>query len=103
MRGETRAGEGSAAIEFTPLVVLLRSTKLIGTLRSNDATATRTSLIKVNLSSYSLYLIVIIPTHLLCQMLANPPEGDFQVTIFKLRKRNKISSLLAYVLHKTRI
>ena len=35
--------------------------------------------------------------------LANPPEGDFQVTIFKLRKRNKISSLLAYVLHKTRI
>ena len=35
-------------------------------------------------------------------MLANPPEGEFQVTIFKLRKRNKISSLLVYVLHKTR-
>ena len=103
MRGETRPGKGSPPIEFTPLVVLLRSTRLIGTLRSNDATATRTSLKKKNLSSYSLYLIVIIPTHLLCQMLANPPEGDFQVTIFKLRKRNKISSLLAYVLHKTRI
>ena len=45
---------------------------------------------------------MIIPTHLLCQMWANPPEAEFQVTIFKLGKRNKISSLLVYVLYKTR-
>ena len=36
---------------------------------------------------------MIIPTHL-------PPEVKFQVTISKLRKRNKISLLLVYVLHK---
>ena len=46
--------------------------------------------------------IAIIPTHLLCQMWANPPEAEFQVTISKLRKRYKISSLLVYVLLKTR-
>ena len=36
-------------------------------------------------------------------MWANPPEAEFQVTISKLRKRNKISSLLVYVLHKREI
>ena len=46
---------------------------------------------------------MIIPTHLLCQMYAKPPDGEFQVTIFKLRKRNKISSLFVNVRHKTRI
>ena len=46
--------------------------------------------------------IAIIPTHLLCQMQANPPEAEFQGTKFKLRKRNKISPLLVCVLHKTR-
>ena len=35
-------------------------------------------------------------------MHGNPPEFDFQVTIFHFRKRNKISSLPVYVLHKTR-
>ena len=44
----------------------------------------------------------IIPTHLLCQLLANPPGVEFLDTISKYRKRNKISSLLIYVLHKTR-
>ena len=44
--------------------------------------------------------IAIIPTHLLCQMWANPPEAEFQGTIAKLKQRNKISSLLVYVLHK---
>ena len=35
----------------------------------------------------------------------NPPKAEFQVTVFisKLRKRNKISSLLVYVLHKHEI
>ena len=33
--------------------------------------------------------IAIIPTYLLCQMYANPPEFEFQGTIFKFRKRNK--------------
>ena len=47
-------------------------------------------------------LIAIIPTHLLCQMQANLPEVEFW-TISKFRNRNKISSLLVYVLHKTRI
>ena len=44
----------------------------------------------------------IILTYLLCQMYKNPPEFEFQGTIFKFRKRNKLSSLLVYVLHKTR-
>ena len=35
-------------------------------------------------------------------MSAIPPEFEFQGTVSKLRKRNKISSLLVYVLHKTR-
>ena len=42
--------------------------------------------------------MAIIPTHLLCQLEANPPKAEFQGTIFKLRERNKISSLLVYVL-----
>ena len=44
--------------------------------------------------------IAIIPTHLLCQMQANPLEAEFRGTIAKLKQRNKISSLLVYVLHK---
>ena len=36
-------------------------------------------------------------------MQANPPEAKFQMTISKLRKRSKISSLLVYVLHKRQI
>ena len=36
-------------------------------------------------------------------MKANPPEAKFQMTISKLRKRSKISSLLVYVLHKCEI
>ena len=35
-------------------------------------------------------------------MYANPPESEFQGTIFKFRKRSKSSSLLVYVLYKTR-
>ena len=35
-------------------------------------------------------------------MWANPPEAEFQVTISKLRKRNKISSLVVYAVHKKR-
>ena len=31
-------------------------------------------------------------------MWANPPEAEFHGTIAKLRKRNKISSLLVYAL-----
>ena len=71
----------------------------LGTLRSNDPTARRTSL-KKWICVPSVF-IVIIPTHLLCQMYANPPEAEFQVTISKLRKRNKISPSLVYVLHET--
>ena len=35
-------------------------------------------------------------------MYTNPPEIEFQGTIFRFRKRNKLSPLLVYVLHKTR-
>ena len=59
----------------------------LGTSRSNDATATRTSL-KKWICVLSVF-IAIIPIHLLCQLLANPPGVEFQRTIFKLRKRNK--------------
>ena len=47
--------------------------------------------------------IAIIPTYLLCQMYANLTEFEFQGTIFKFRKQNKISSLPVYVLHKHEI
>ena len=36
-------------------------------------------------------------------MYANPPEDEFQGTISAFRKRNKISSVLVYVLNKMRI
>ena len=49
-----------------------------------------------------LVVIAIIPTYLLCQMYANPPEFELPGTIFKLRKRNKILSLFVQVHHKTR-
>ena len=68
----------------------------LGTFKSNDATATGTSLHVLSV------LRSIILTYLLCQMYANPPEFEFQVTIFEVRKRNIISSLSVYVLHKTR-
>ena len=74
-------------------------TKLLGTSRSNDVTATRTSLEKVNVRPFSRYRDY---SYLLCQMYANPPEFELQGTIFKLRKRNKILSLLVQVLRKTR-
>ena len=74
-------------------------TKLLGTSRSNDVTATRTSLKKVNVRSFSRYRDY---SYLLCQMYANPSEFELQGTIFKLRKRNKILSLLVQVLRKTR-
>ena len=45
--------------------------------------------------------IVIIPTHLLCQMQANSSGAEFLSTIFKFIKRKKILSLLVYVLLKT--
>ena len=77
-----------------------RAGQLLGTLRSNDATATRTSLKKWICVLF--VFIAIIPTYSLCQVHANPPEFEFQRTIFKFRKRNKISSLPVYVLHKTR-
>ena len=85
--------------DLMSLIGLLQHPTL-GTLRSNDATATRTSL-KKWICVISVF-IAIIPTHLLCQLWANPPKAEFQGAKFKLRKRNKISSLLVYVLHKTR-
>ena len=47
-------------------------------------------------------LIASFPTHLLCQMEENPTRVEFLGTISNIRKRNKISSLFVYVLHKTR-
>ena len=72
----------------------------IETLRSNDATATGTS-VKKWICVLSVF-IVIISTLLLCRMQASPPEAEYQGTISKLSERCKISSLLVYVLHKTR-
>ena len=85
----------TSKVSFCPSVSL-------GTLRSNDATATRTSLKKVCLRSFSLYSDYSYPITLSNAREANPPEAEFQGTISKLRKRNKILSLLVYVLHKTR-
>ena len=45
--------------------------------------------------------VVIIPTHLLCQMQANSSATEFLSTVSKFIKKKKILSLLVYVLHKT--
>ena len=78
-------GHSSASVWFA-------RESLLGTLRSNNAKATRTSLknwICVNSSSlYGDY------SYLLCQMYANPPEFKFQGTIFNFKKRNKIRRCL---------
>ena len=72
----------------------------IGTSRSNDATATRTSRqrqerrLKSEFAFFQSLQQSFIPTQV------NPPEAEFQGTKFKLRKRNKILLLLVYVLHK---
>ena len=69
------------------------------TSRSNDMTATRTSLKKW------ICLLLVFVTHLLSQMQANPPGVEFLRTIWKFRKKKKISSFLGiivYVLHNTR-
>ena len=44
--------------------------------------------------------IAIFPTYFLCQRLVNPTGVGFLGTISNFRKKNKISSLLIYVLHK---
>ena len=62
-------------------------------------TTTETSHGKAN--SYFLFSILIIPTHLLCQMQVNSSGAEFLSTISKFIKRKKILSLLVYVLHKT--
>ena len=72
----------------------------LGTLRSNDPTATRTTLKKSICAR--LVLIAIIPTHLLCQMWADPTGVEFLGTISKFKKKNKILSLPISVLLKTR-
>ena len=47
---------------------------------------------------------MLIVSYLLCQMWANPPELNSMGTVgsIQFRKRNKILSLLVYVLHKMR-
>ena len=59
----------------------------------NDAKATT--------SEFAFFSLYRDDSYLLCQMYANPSEFEFQGTIFKFRKRSKISSLLVHVLHKT--
>ena len=54
---------------------------------------------KINLRSFSLYRNYSYPLTL---SKANPPGVEFLGDISKFRKRNSISSLLVYVLHKTR-
>ena len=78
-----------------------RAIELSGTSRSNDATATGTSL-KMWICVISVF-IAIIPAHLPCQMYANPPEVEFLGTLSKFRKRYKISSLFVYILHESQV
>ena len=60
-----------------------------------DLTITKTSL-KKRIWLLSVF-IAIIPTHLLCQMSVNPPGIEFQGTISKFKKRNKISSFCLFM------
>ena len=101
MTGMAKMLHKNVAQNFTEVLqnVTKSCTKLLGTWRSNDVTATTTSLKKVNMRSFSRYRDY---SYLLCQMYANPSEFELQGTIFKLRKRNKILSLLVQVLRKTR-
>ena len=46
--------------------------------------------------------VAMIPTHPLTSRVGEPSWSWFQGTISKFRKRNKIPSLLVYVLHETR-
>ena len=62
------------------------------TLRSNDATSTRTPL-KKWICVLSVF-IAIVPTHWLCQIQANPTGAEFLGTIFKFRKRNQFRRCL---------
>ena len=55
----------------------------------------------MNLRSFNLYRDYSYP-HVTLSNVQNLSEYEFQGTIFKFRKRNKISSSLVYVLHKTR-
>ena len=82
------------SLRIVPCNVTLR------TLSSNDATASRTSLKKL-ICVLSVF-IAIFPTILLCQMWANASGVEFFRNIAKFQERNKISSLLVYILHKTR-
>ena len=68
-------------VAFPPVCV-----EMIGTLRSNDATAMRTS-VKKGIFVLSVFIAIIL-THLLCQMQANPPGVKFLGTTFKYKKRN---------------
>ena len=68
------------------------------TLRSNDATSTRTSL-KMWICVFSVF-IALVPAHLLCQMQANPPGVEFLLDHIQFQKEKSISSLLVYVVHK---
>ena len=72
------------------------SSGIIGTFRSNEATATRTSIKKW--TCVPTVFIAIIPTHCRRTLLKPNFKGPYP----ELRKRNKISSLLVYVLRKTR-
>ena len=93
-----------SCLDFTGLVSATKRKALkriisndkMGTSRSNDATATRTSL-KKSICVLSVFVAISL-THLLCQLEAISPKAEFQGTIYKLRERNKISSLLVYVL-----
>jgi len=69
-----------------------RAIELSGTLRSNDATATRTSL-KKWIYVLSVF-IATIPTHLLCQMYVNPPEVEFLGTLSE--REIKLRCLFTY-------
>ena len=80
---------GTETIRYVTHIYARRSfAPLQGTLRSNDATTMGTSL-KKWICILSVY-IAIFPTHLLCQMYANPPIVEFLGTISKYSKRNKI-------------
>ena len=83
-----------------PFALRIRESYVRDFIRSNDATAKRTSLKKRNLRSFSLYRNYSYPLTL--SNVSEPSWSWMPGTISKCRKGNKISSLLVYVLHKTR-
>ena len=83
-------------INFEPVKTVLKKVKTRALVYAYKCCVSASILWKCAFSVF----IAIFPTYFLCQRLVNPTGVGFLGTISNFRKKNKISSLLIYVLHK---